>query len=425
MLFTNPMLKTLEPRKYIFVFLFILLTSILSSCTEKISGIGNQYLRDTISTGLHSYSDTSGFTFRPILKQTVLASTGLSYELTRSSSELLLGSITGDVTSWVALKIPIFPDSVGQILADTLILRMRSPYHYGNPTNQVIDFNVYASIDGSVNDSTKFLSMSNLLPTPVGSFSSMTGADSLVNAVIPLDTGMLSHALRTASLALVLVPKPDMTTIRAFASLENGDNTFSPTLKLFTQKTPTDSVTLFTNPSNDFYVVSEGSPIPPGEFILRGSLAERERIVINIKNIRTQLQLNPLTTINSALLQVRSDPSYRTTSDVPLDTTGPSLAYIPNTSIADSGHAFVGFGTNSTVDTTLYSFQIRSNIENSLRVGDDSLVLELRAGFAFRTIAGSTVDVEDYTIDRWMIFGMNYTDPAKRPKLILTYSYLK
>ena len=346
--------------------------------------------------------------------------------MTLGTQALLLGSTPGDITkSCIGLQIPIFPDSVGRILADTLILKMRYPYHYGNPSNQTIDFWVYASTDGSVNDSTQFLTPANL-GTIVGSFSSVTAPDSLVTAVIPLDTGILSHPLRTASLGLVLVPKPDMQTIRAFASINNGDNTFSPTLKLFTQRTSaTDTVTLFTNPSNNFYVVAEGSPVPPNEFILRGSYAERERIVINIKNIRAQLQLNPFTTINSAVLQVRSDAAYRTQSDVPVDTTGPSLVYIPNTVVADSGHAFISYGTSATTDTTLYGFQIRSNVENSLRVGDDSLVLELRAGFISRTIFGSAVDVEDYTIDRWMMYGMNYPDPTKRPKLIITYSYLK
>jgi hypothetical protein len=304
------------------------------------------------------------------------------------------------------------------------MLRMRFAYQYGNASDQNVDFSVYTEALNKVNDSTATLAVGDLGQV-VGTFRGTVASDSFLTANIPLDVSIMNANLRTASLALVIVPNPGMNTIRAFASNENGDNTFSPQLK-FSVKGAADTTAKIWYPSLDFHLVISDKAAPAGEFLLRGSYASRERIVINIRNIRNGLQLNPFVTINSALLQVRSDHVLHTNSNVPVDTVGPALASIPNTSVGDSGHSFFDYGSHSVVDPDLYSYQIRSLIEHALRVGDDSLVLEIRSGFAYRTISGSSVDVEDYNINRWVLYGMDYTaDLAKRPKLVITYSYLR
>lgn len=404
-------------------FFFIAALGILvSSCEEKISGIGSTYLRDTISSGKQTFSDSGAFVFSPIIKRTAIAS-GRNFAINTAASALLLGKVSKEnLECWTALKVPILPDSIGQIMADTLILRMRFAYHYGDPSDQNIDFSVYTETGTKVNDSTSNLSLP--LGQVIGSYKGTVRKDTIIKILIPLDTQIINPLLRTASLALVLVPNSGMNTIRAFASNENGDNTFQPQLK-FTINGPSGTTTIFRYPTNDFHVVISDQPIPGGEFLLRGSYAARERIVIDIKNIKAALQLNPFVTINSALLEVRSDPQYHTMSNVPIDTLGPALAYIPNGSVGDSGHIFIDYGSHSSADPDLYTYQIRKDVENALRAGSDSLVVELRAGFAYRTIAGSSVDVEDYNIDRWVFFGTDYADKTKSPKLVITYSYLR
>jgi hypothetical protein len=396
---------------------------LFSSCTEKISGVGSGYLRDTITSGINAFSDSSALSFRPVTKRTV-SILGRTFAINTAASALFFGKVQSEgVESWAAMKIPILPpDTIGQILTDTLILRIRFGFHYGDPADGNIDFSVWTESNNIVNDSTSTLTQLNLVKV-VGSYHGTVTADT-VSISIGLDTSTLNPLLRTASLALVLVPNTSMNTIRAFASNENGDITFAPHLK-FSIKGVNDTTTIIRYPTNDFHIVMSDNPSPGGEFLLRGSYASREKIVINIKNIRNQLQLNPFTTINSALLEVRSDSKLHTTSSIPVDTTGPSLAYIPNTSVADSGHTFVAYGVHGATDVDLYSFQVQSLVEHALRVGDDSLVLELRAGFALRTIAGSTVDVEDYNVNKWIMYGMDYADKTKRPKLVITYSYLR
>ena len=412
-------------RKVLFAFFIAAPGFLASSCTEKISGVGSTFLHDTVSSGIHLFADSSLFSFQPVVRRTINAS-GVDFNLNTDASSIFVGKVPSEgFESWGALKMPFLTDTIGQILTDTLVLRMRYPYHYGDPADQKIDFTVYTNTN--LTSATSTLGSSDK-GKPIGSFSGLVRNDTLITILIGLDTTILNPLLRTASLALLIVPNAPMNTVRAFASNENGDNTFSPTLKCIV-KGATDTSTKYFNPTFDFFVEISDNPSQSGEFITRGGFGARERIVIRIDSIRNQLKLNPFVTINSALLELRSDPKYHTFSDVPYDTTGPSLAYLPNTTVGDSGHTFVEYGTSSTSDTTLYGFQIRTLIENALRLSSDSLVLEVRSGFAYRIISGSTVDVEDYNINRWAFYGFNYgssdADKAKRPKLVLTFSYLR
>src|SRR5512140_1571561 len=97
----------------------------LASCQEKISSIGASYLKDTITSGIHVYSDSTVLTFAPIVKQVAYNSIGLSYALNRNASAMMIGQVSGDVQSWIAMKMPILTaDSVGAIVNDSLQLRM-------------------------------------------------------------------------------------------------------------------------------------------------------------------------------------------------------------------------------------------------------------------------------------------------------------
>ncbi|MEP7235141.1 MAG: hypothetical protein ABI778_07580 [Ignavibacteriota bacterium] len=412
--------------------LFLLIVSvagILASCTEKLSVVGSDFLHDTISRGVHSYSDSNVVAFQPIDKRAITISYGLHVALNASAPELFFGKVNNDIEMWAAMKLPIVPPSLGSILSDTLYLRMKSPYpyHYGAENDQVVDFAVWTELGNLVNDSTTSLPLG--LQDVIGSYQGTLMKDSILKIAIPLDTAVLNRNLRTSSLALVIKPNDAMNTIRWFASNENGDSTFAPTLKLFTQ-TATDTASVYLHPTIDFHIVGkEQTVVPPGEFMLRGSYAKRERIVVRIDSIKAQLKLTPFATINSGVLQIRSDKNFRKVSNVPLDSIGPSLIYIPNPTVSDSAQSFVAYGTSPAADPDLYGFQIRTLIENSLRSGVDSLVFELCSGFAFHYFKGSYAGAEDYNIDRWMFYGPDYgstpVDIDKRPKLVVTYSYLR
>ncbi|MEI8135288.1 MAG: hypothetical protein WCH46_09505 [bacterium] len=416
------MVKFTNLGRSVLLLLFIAAAGLTSSCTEKISGVGSGYLRDTISSGTQVFSDSSTLHFSQITKRTLTVS-GLTYSENVKSTVLLFGKVAGDIEAWTAMKMPFLPDSIGQVVGDTLILRMRYAYHYGDASDENVDFSVWTETGNAVNDSTTTLSQSNLGKV-VGTYKATIKKDTTATISVPLDTAILNSLLRTASLVLVIVPNASMNTVRNFASIENGDNTFSPALKLSIQGTAGVS-TILRNPVTDcHYVISDNATLP-GEFTLRGSYAKHSRLVIDIRGIRTQLALNPFVTINSALLQLRSDPAAHKYSDYPVDTAGPVLAYVTNTGVADTGHFFVEYGSHSSADVDLYAYQVRAYIEHALRNGDDSLVFEFRSGFSSRIFNGATIDAEDYNINRWGLYGFDVADKTKRPQLLLTYSFLR
>jgi len=76
----------------------------------------------------------------------------------------------------------------------------------------------------------------------------------------------------------------------------------------------------------------------------------------------------------------------------------------------------------------VYNFQIRGFIEQAIRRNQDSLVVELRTGFPVnptRTINLESIGVEDYHLNRWTFYNVGAADLLKRPRLSITYSFLR
>src|SRR4051812_17693134 len=93
-------------------FFFLVATGVmlLSSCTEKISGVGSGYLRDTVSSGNHTFSDSMAFVFAPVVKHTVTAGTR-QFTLNTGASALFFGKVGAEgLECWAAMKMPILPD---------------------------------------------------------------------------------------------------------------------------------------------------------------------------------------------------------------------------------------------------------------------------------------------------------------------------
>src|SRR5256885_16438845 len=134
-----------------FIAFFALCGILFSSCTEKISGVGSGYLLDTVSSGSRTFSDSSAFMFRPIIKRTVIAA-GRNFAINTASTALLFGKVSAEnLECWAAMKIPIQHDSIGEILSATLNLRIRYAYHYGDASDQNMDFSIYTEVNNVVN----------------------------------------------------------------------------------------------------------------------------------------------------------------------------------------------------------------------------------------------------------------------------------
>ena len=401
----------------------VLLGSLTSSCEEKITDIGTGFLRDTLFTGTQTFD--SNFTSSSRVKRSVSIG-GAQFNLNYASPYLFFGSSADEsIEAWPVLKIPFVHDSLGTIKKVDLVLSMPFRSVYGNATEK-IEFSVYLETRKFITEGTSTLTLADLDPQPVATFTGSVTSDSTTKLILTLDSARLIPLLHTTTLAIVIVPGAGMTNVRAFSSNENGILLDKPRLELTLTKSGQDTSYLRTEyPTYDFHVISDKSTDQPGQFSIRGGYARRERMTFNIKEIRTRLSLDPYSTINSALLQLHLASSKLST--VPIDTAAPVLVEITTPLTEDSLEFLAVRGVKDPSSSDIYSFQFREFIEQAIRNNQDSLVLELRTGFALpvRVISGEGIGLEDYHLNRWTFYNRSATDPLKRPKLAITYSYLR
>lgn len=400
----------------------LLLAGALTSCEENITDSGRVFLRDSVFTGSQTFGDL--FTASNLTKQTLNAQ-GVKYNVNYESPYLFCGIVPDEsLEAWSILKIPFIHDSLGTINKISLKLSMRYRFVYGSSAENV-EFTVYTESKKLITEATASLALSDLDPEPVGTFQGMITSDSTTGIEVTLDSARLAPLLRTTGLSLVIVPNPAMKNIRAFASNEIGADIERPDLAVtFSKSNPDTSYTLAIFPSYDFSVITDKRVDAAGEFTIRGAAARRERFTLDIKSIRSRLSLDPYSTINNALLQLQLVSN--TTSVTPIDTAKPVVVEIAAPAVEDSAERLFAYATRDESESNALNFQLRTLIEQAIRRNQDSLVIEVRTGFADNRIFSSrTIGVEDYHLNRWTFFDMSAADSLKRPRLALTYSYLR
>lgn len=417
----NVKIKGIQPLSFSALALSLVVV-LLCSCKENISTVGSDYVSDSVVRGAATYSEANALRFESIFKPTVSAE-GLTYNLNLGSPYLFVGSVsTEQLSAWSLIKIPIIQDSVGQVLDDSLILNMNNGFYYSSDgSSTLLEFDVY--IATGITDSAATVSASQLVGSPIAHYSAMLDADSTRRIALQLDSSRLFPLLRTTQLALAIVPTSNMNSVRAFASNDNGNASLSPTLQLQVVG-PSGAYLTKRTPEFDYHVVSETAIAPSGSFELRACTALREQIVVDTKYIRTQLGLSRFATINSGILQITTDPTQHTTGTTPVDSNVPVLFYRDSVT-ADSIAVIADLGSHSATDQNVLTYQIRTIIEYAVRHQIDTLVFELRNGYGKRPFGTTSIYVEDYNLDRWMIYSQSAADETKRPKLLVTFSYLK
>ncbi len=407
--------------RYYLAFAVLALGFLLSSCEEKISTIGSSYVKDSVIRGVTSYTD-SVLKLQSVLKQTVFTD-GVRYTLSKNSPYLFFGSVPSEnLEAWAALKFPFLPDSVGAVLDDSLILTFRTAYFYGpDPSDATLDFYIYTETGHRATDSTASLALSDLSAQPIYHYTGSVLKDTTTYIAIHLDTAILNPLLRTTSLALVIVPGPTMKSVRAFASTDDGNTANEPRLQMLIQGSANNYL-ISRYPDYDFHLVADGYTPPAGMFELRGSKAQRERIAVSVKDIRERLGLNSFTTINKATLDFVIDGSLTATGVVPQDSTYPLLFFRGYHEVDDSTF---GLEILPTLTGSTMSYSIQSYVEYAIRHSLDSLTFDMVAGYATRTFGLHNAIVEDYNVNRWVVYSSDAIDPTKRPKFTILYSNLK
>lgn len=417
--------RSRAPRFHAIV-LMILFGIGVGGCKEAISNIGGPFFPDKITQKSITVTDSSILKFSNYV-QPVVQSPVHTYNINAFGTTLFVGKVSDPAASenmqvWSLLRFQsIATDTLSNVDSVRLQLRLIS-YRYGDLTSTHVDVSVYAETKQKVNDSTTSLSMSDLSPTPLGSYVGDISSDSTPTIFIKLDTAQFKK-LDLTTVAFVVVPNA-MTNVRGFGASENGTGGFPPQLEYNVHGT---SELVTTRPAVfDFHLVQEASVIPAGEFSLRGSASRRENVQIAIAKLNTQADsISQFSTVNSAMLVLKLDPALTRHSENSADTVGPAIVQLFATASDDSLATLVSYGTRDPVDPTIYRFEIRTMVEEWLRTPTKNFGFEVRPGYVIRTF-GTRIDaVDDFTLNRWTFYGSDAADISKRPSLVLTYSILK
>lgn len=410
--------------RYAFLFLAAALTAtIVAGCKDNISTLGAQYFTDTVGIHTTVRNDTGFFHFTDSIHPAV-SFNGVSVALTDSTPAMIIGRVASgndNLESWGLIQFPSLTDSLAHMVTGIQLVLKDERSEYGDTTNSNVSFRVWTTYK-TVFDSTTQLSQSQLSASPVGSIDTVFPDDSDAALPIMLDTALVKPVLTEAFNAFVITPGLTMTNTRKFGTIHNwADSNSIPKLALLLNN----GDTLYEKPTLDFHLVHDMSITPVGEFSLRGSTGQREKITFNLASPTDSAHLDQFTSINDATLLLHFDPAYRTHSNKAGDVLAPFLVKLGTTDVTDTLETI---GVIDTAHSTC-SFQIRNLVEQWLRYPSQNLGLELRVDFAQRNFAATTsspqlIGVEDNTINRWTFYGPNYSDSTKRPSLILSYSKL-
>lgn len=398
----------------------------LFSCENKESLLGAPYFQDTIGFKTITTQDTSIIHHSAATRSIVFAA-GKTALLNSLAGDLFVGNVEDPASGehlrvlsvlkfTPLLDVPI--DSLAQAVSATLTLHA-IPYLYGDESNTNVDLLFYTRANGSSSDSSA-PTLNDLSATPIASYNAPLSKDSAGIITVTLDSAQL-HKFNSE---IVIVGGPTLRNVRAFESAQSPTTANVPVLS-YNLNINNAIVTVNRNPVLDFHYVYDSSTINPGEFSLRGSLAQRERFMIDQQSLSKVDTISPFSTINSALLVLRVDPTKTRHSASVNDTLGPVVVQLANSAGSDDSSYLISQGVRDPKDPTLYQFQIRKLVETWLRHPELNHGFELRTGYATAYFESVAVGVEDYTINRWTFYGNDAANPADRPKIILTYSVLR
>jgi hypothetical protein len=422
--------RTGRPKRILLsiVSLLVLGSLAVAGCKESISNIGGPFFPDKISQKTLTLSDTNVLKLSNFVRTTVQSPVH-SYNVNSFGTTLFVGKVkdaaaSEDLQVWSLLRFQsITADTLANVDSIRLQLRLIA-YRYGDPSSTHVDVSVYAETKQKVNDSTSSLLLSDLNPTPLGSFVGDISSDSTPTISIKLDTALYKK-LDLSTVAFVVVPNT-MTTVRGFGASETGTTGFAPSME-YNVHQPSASELVTTRPAVfDYHLVQDASTVPSGEFSLRGSASRRELVAVALSTLNNASDsISGFSTVNSAVLVLKLDPARTRHSANAGDTLGPAIVQLYAPSSSDSLGLLVAYGTADRADPTIYRFQIRTLIEQWLRFPDKNFGFEVRAGYVLRGFGTRLDTVDDFTLNRFTFFGSDATDTTKRPSLILTYSILK
>ncbi len=377
----------------------VILSIYLSACTDEPSNIGSELLGQDviIIEQINSLTDTMSQTSSSTLKYVPLG----------SSNRLLLGRHANVQASFLIRYSFSFPDSLKQDIKDDSIVvssakvKLLRTYTFGD-TNSVLDINVEKVLSSWSSAGFIADSLVNLQTTAIA-VDSMSVTDTLTS--FKIDNAVALEWLKTAAdpttgnnYGLYLKPGPSANKVYGYQALIASAQNI-PQLELIIQKPGFYTDTLFYYSAADAGILQNIAPYPTGEFItIQAGLKIMSYLKFDISS------LPQYAVINKAELILTSDTTQNIYSS---DASNRIAAYVPrDTSTLDSIASSTPYFTKS---GGTYTGNITALVQ-------DWLVTRSNRGLVL------TTSNELNGLERFIIWGSNASDPALRPRLVITYT---
>lgn len=386
-------------RKALIVFAVIYLP-FFAGCENNLSDEGISYIAsDTLGTLiLDSQIDTMN----------VYSSNFIRYLNTSTSANMLVGKYS-DYESKSLLKFTgIYAGyDTTTVLSAKINLRYNKTFY--QDSLGLTSFNIYG-----INKYYDFTTLtydqffnSDIGSTILGTYTGTPVDTSLIS--IPLDNQAALNWLKFASdtngtgknYGIVLLSNPNSTTIKAFTSKNYSDSYYFPSVTFVVQEPTTGKIDTLTFSTSEFTSLNYVPQINtiPGRIIVQNGIALKDIIHFDISKLPGKV------IINQATLELKVDwaNSFYTKG---VDTRLLLHALKDSATLTNDGYNYYTTQTDSTTFTAYLNYPVQNwnyGITSNL-------------GFLINNIY-------DYTnLDRYAIYGPDYPDASKRPRIKIRYS---
>ncbi|MFA3782074.1 DNRLRE domain-containing protein [Melioribacteraceae bacterium 4301-Me] len=211
----------------------------------------------------------------------------------------------------------------------------------------------------------------------------------------------LDSTISTVNYGLYFVPTPDTKQILGFQGASPNPDTTEPTIYFVLEKPNEWLDTLYILPSQNKHVVLSNMPYSNDEIYLQAGYGLRGRLFFDLSKLKKGA------VINKAVLELTMDESKSMLSTIFNDSVVAAVRYADSLKTKLTSDSL--FPINLKRSGNIYSGDVTFFIQSWLNNGNN---------FGLRLTMGDELG----SASRLVIYGSNYAETNKRPRLIITYS---
>lgn len=386
-------------KNYLLIFVMTLgLIFYLSGCRDNPSDVGLEFIaNDTLGTLLlDSERDTISLVSTNIIKYiNTQASTNIlvgKYQNYEALPLLLFQNISPDYDSATVLSASLYLKYTGYYYQDSLGLSSFNVYRINK------SYNLYSV---TYNE----FSFSDLGNTILGSYTG-TPVDTQWISIM-LDNQLVKDWLEYAAdtnyanknYGIALVPNTNSTTIKGFSSIYSPSTSFIPYLKVVLNKNSYTDTIFISNPVAVSLCNVTNLVVPQDRFILQSGISYKNKFTFNLA------KLPPNVIINEAYFEITLDRAN---------------SFLTNGYDSRVAVNMITDSTNLTIEPNTFVTLQLDSIKYAVRL--NPIFQKWNYGSAANLGVLLSNIYEYNSLDKYIFYGPNYSDPTKRPHLRIRYT---